>query len=127
MKYDKATQEFNEALNLSKESQKPVIMHRIAWCYFHKDHQVEATNVLRSILVAKNTSPSLREEASRDYATFLAQGHVGPEQIKDLFDLSPESARSENLHYFASELDRLGKKKASLLVMATIGQTRENF
>ncbi len=115
MKYSDAEKDFKNAL--IDKSRTSYINSRLAWCAFHKDQLAKAMSIMTAILKDTAVDNTLKENASHDLATFTAQKTtIELSDVQKIVDLSPESSKDSNLTYFASELDRLGKKKAALLV-----------
>jgi hypothetical protein len=121
--YKKAEKDFKKALKFNEARRKPYINSRLAWSYFHEGQLDLAKQTIYGTLTSPETTDnSFKEEASRDYSTFLSQGKVSQTEIKKLADASPEPARKENLVYLASELDRLGKKSEAVAVWKVVGE-----
>ncbi|MBX9766028.1 MAG: hypothetical protein K2X47_02045, partial [Bdellovibrionales bacterium] len=114
-----------------KAPRKGYLLFRIAWSEFHQGNEVPAreamVRLLKSPELLKRKSDggidtALQEEASRDLATFLARSGIQARDLQLLSDLSPENVKIANMTYLATELDRTGKKKDSLLVWNILGQ-----
>lgn len=120
--YKAARDFYKKALQVKSAPRKWFVTYRLAWCGFHLGEVNKATHGLATLL-KENLEPSFAEEVSRDLATFYSRGQVGNKEIQTLAQMSPERTRGDNLQYLAKELDRLGKKKSALQVIAFIGAT----
>lgn len=129
-RYKQAQPHYEQALKIKETPRRGFVTYRLAWCHLNQGRRQVAINTLVSILkspeLLKLTTsdgvtldPSFHEDVSRDLATFLARGSVGPQQIRMLSELSPSAARRANLFFLGTETDRLGQKKASVLVWKT--------
>lgn len=128
--YKKALQLFKDAVSMKGTPRKGYLHFRIAWSEFHLGNQIPARQTMVQLLsspeLLKRKSDggidtALQEEASRDLATFLARSGIQAKDLKLLSDLSPDNVRVANLTTLATELDRTGRKKESLLVWNLLG------
>ncbi|MGE3974575.1 MAG: hypothetical protein AB7F59_08630 [Bdellovibrionales bacterium] len=133
----KATQHLESALKIGETKKKGLLTYRLAWCYLNQGRVSQATQKIEQILKTPallSTEASqgsqidtvFQEEVSRDFATFLAKGHVDRKVIENYVALSPEQARTDNLSYLASELDRTGKKQAALIAWQMVNLRQIN-
>lgn len=130
-KFKAALESFNKALEIRATPRPGFVKFRIAWCLFNMDKLKSAIQTLEHILrtpaltlnaKTRTQDVSFREEVSRDFATFISRSeNVTQADVNKVAQLTPESNRDENLNYFASELDRLGKKTPALMVWGIIG------
>jgi len=129
-----ALSNFEEALRRSGAERIGYIRYRMAWCDFNLGRHAEATEGLTRILkqsqwLRSETSgeavdTAFQQDIARDLVVFMAQQPVDENQVKILAGLTPESIRVENLRAFASELNRLGKKREVVLVWSYILNNR---
>ena len=98
--------------------------YRWAWCEFRAGKADRASGILKSLLLEPPRGVELdeqfREAASRDFATFLAQGAHPEEGLDALWNASPSRAKYENFIYFSSELDRLGRAAEARQALARL-------
>ncbi|MCB0341231.1 MAG: hypothetical protein H6626_01565 [Pseudobdellovibrionaceae bacterium] len=116
---------FTKALSFNIDS-AGYTASKIAWCYFNLGDAKSAVNWQTKILqsesyLSRSTSSglevdeSIHMDAARDLATFLAQTPVTKNDVVQLFNLSPEDHKLDNVSYLAEELERLGKTPSSLI------------
>jgi len=109
---------------------KALVEFRLAWCHLNLGNTQKAIQILVGLLKnpamlktqttdGQNVDPSFVQDLTRDLARFLARTDVKPRDIEMLKSFSPDKIRKENLYTLAIETDRLGKKSASLLVLAS--------
>ncbi len=116
--FQKSKDYFLEAINAHFEDQN-LAKYKIAWCNYRLGKIDLAVSDLFKLLVhqSKNNQASLfHEQISYDLATFLAKKSPQGQEIKQLYSLSPQNKRTNNLIYLANELVRLGHKKKAILV-----------
>lgn len=126
-KISKAREYLKKSLTFKETPRKGYIAYRISWCDFNQGKQASASQGLVTILKSKDLlgpEESFQEEVARDLATFYAKGQVGKTEIQRLFDLTPVKSRDENMSYFATELERLGKKSSALLAWSFVNQRK---
>jgi TolA-binding protein len=125
-KFKAAIAHFEKALANKNIQKRGQLTYRLAWCQLNLGNLKSAKANLEVILKnpdlmsfnvgdQRKLDTAFQEEVSRDYATFLARGEITDADITNLLNLSPEANRSNNLYHLANELDRLGKKKMSLI------------
>ncbi len=132
--FKKSKEHFDTALKTPNIVRASYAKYRIAWCEFHIGRTEVAIKNLRTLLSDVQSfkksngehDQSFQEEASRDYATFIARRDLKDGDIESVLNLSPENVRQANLTYLATELDRTGKKKSALRVWAIIGLQNPN-
>lgn len=135
--FSKSKDLYEKALKLSSPGMKGSITYRIAWCKLNLGQTSEATAQLKKVLstpelMTRETTEgsvfdaSFQEDVSRDLATFFARGTVTQKEINELKALSPETAQKGNVEYLATETDRLGNKKASLLAWSAYLELEPN-
>lgn len=125
-KFKDAKKHFEKALSYKNIQKRGQLTYRLAWCHLNLGNLKSAKANLEVILKnpdlvsfnsgdQRKVDTAFQEEVSRDYATFLARGEVTDADISTLINLSPEANRTSNVYHLANELDRLGKKKMSLI------------
>lgn len=125
----KTALKYFEAARRENLKNRALVEYRIAWCHLNLGHNQKAISTIVNLLQnpelmatqttdGKNVDPSFVQDVSQDLAKFLAHSEIGPRQIQLLRDLSPDNMRKSNLHTLGTETDRLGNKKASLVVWA---------
>lgn len=135
--FSKSKELYLKALAISSDGMKGSITYRLAWCKLNLGETAEATALIKKVLstpelMSRETPDGLKfdqsfqEDVSRDLATFLARGTVTQKEIETLKQLSPEAAQKTNVEYLATETDRLGNKKASLLAWDAYLQLEPN-
>jgi hypothetical protein len=113
--FKKALKHYELALEEKNLPRRTQVIYRMAWSLLNLDRLSAALQHLENLLEGPLPDATFRQEVSRDYATFLARGEVRSFQITRLLDLSPPESRTENIYQLANELDRLGKKRESLM------------
>ncbi|MEQ1877551.1 MAG: hypothetical protein ABL958_12970, partial [Bdellovibrionia bacterium] len=107
------------------------------WCQFNLNQAPQATETLFQVLkspryLTRSTTEGaavdsgFQAEASRDLATFMSRGRVGPREIQTMLEVSPKDTGLDNLVYMADELDRVGKKSDSYKVWSAVIERRSN-
>ncbi len=135
--FSKSKDLYEKAFKLSSAGMKGSITYRIAWCKLNLGQTSEATAQLKKVLstpelMTRETAEgsvfdaSFQEDVSRDLATFFARGTVTQKEINELKALSPELTQKGNVEYLATETDRLGNKKASLLAWSAYLELEPN-
>lgn len=133
----KAKELYLKALNISSPGMKGSINYRLAWCKLNLGETEQATALIKKVLstpelLSRDTKdglkfdPSFQEDVSHDLASFLARSTVTNKEIEELKELSPESAQKTNVEYLATETDRLGNRKGSLLAWAAYLELEPN-
>jgi len=138
--FKKARNHFEKAVINQNVQKRGQLIYRLAWCHLNLGNLNFAKQNLEKLLRnpellsyrsgdQSKIDNSFHEEVSRDYATFIARSeNVTESDINNVINLSPEASRTNNLYHLANELDRLGKKKASLMAwrVANSRQTDPN-
>ena len=135
--FSKSKSFYEKALKISSEGMKGSITYRIAWCKLNLGDTAQATAMIRKILntpelMTRETSQgptfdaSFQVDVSRDFATFLARGQVSQKSIEELKAVSPEKVQKSNVEYLATEADRLGDRKGSLLAWSAYLELEPN-
>lgn len=125
----KTALKYFEAARRENLKNRALVEYRLAWCHLNLGSNDKAIKTMVNLLRdpellstqstnGKTVDPSFVQDASRDLAKFLAHAEVGPRQISLLRDLSPDKYRKDNLYTLGRETDRLGNKRASLVVWA---------
>jgi tetratricopeptide (TPR) repeat protein len=122
----RARPHFAKVLDIPQAGSKGLAAYRMAWCDFN-DGKLETAidglvGILRSSSLLSRSSSSgviqvdrqFHEEVSRDLATFLARRPMSQKEAELVFELSPESARINNIVYLANEAERLGQVTAAI-------------
>lgn len=132
-----ALKNFQTSVRLSEPNKRGYLTYRVAWSQLNLGNQPAAVNTLVRILrspqlLTRDSSQgpifdeSFQEDASRDLATFLCRGDVGPRDIRLLESLTPARAKRDNLHHLATECERLGNKHAALVAWAEFLENETN-
>jgi len=125
--FAKAQGFYSEVLKNASAGSKGLAAYRSAWCSFNMgDINTSVTQMEKILktpaLLTRNGSgpsqvdPQFHEEVSRDYATFLAKKNLENKDYENLYNLSPENIRVQNVQSLALDLERIGKKADSLKV-----------
>lgn len=123
-KYGKALKHFNKAAkHFSSNAQ---IKLRRAWCYYYLGQPARGVTILAALMNnPQGLSPQMLDQASRDWATLMAQKGVTEKDVRNLYRLSPEVSKAENLNFLAQELTRLGKKRQALMAVAVLNENKK--
>lgn len=117
---------YSKALEFSELRRKALASYRVAWSNFQLGNVAEAKSVLvkmlnTPVLLTTNYNghtasidSQFHQEVSRDLATFMARQAVTAADVKELYELSEQSVKIDNVSYLAGELERLGHKAASI-------------
>lgn len=137
--YKKAQGHYQTILSLPQSNSKGLSSYRNAWCSFNLGDHANAITQIETILktpglLSKSSmngdkseiNVQFHEEVSKDYATFLTQKTVTINEVKKLYQLSPETTKQSNVQYLAYELERLGKKADSLMAWREANSTITN-
>lgn len=135
--FAKSKELYEKALKISARGMQGSILYRIAWCKLNLGEGPQATALLKKILnnpelLTRQTpqgaifDASFQEDVSRDLATFIARGRVTQKEIAELKQLSPDAVEKNNVEYLATETDRVGNRKASLLAWAAYLELEPN-
>lgn len=125
--FAKAQGFYQEVLKNTVAPSRGYAAYRSAWCAFHRGDLASALQQMEQILktpalltrkgsIQTSADPQFYEEVSRDYTTFLSQKNIEVQDIENLFKLSPDSLRVENVKSLALEAERLGKTAEALRV-----------
>jgi hypothetical protein len=125
--FSKASGLYSKVLSIDGASSQGLAAYRKAWCSFRMGNLDEALVQLQEIL--KNPKLQSRmsvsrgvadnqflEEVSRDMATFMAARGIKDGDAAQLYSLSPDSFKIQQVTILAREGLRLGQKQASLKV-----------
>lgn len=113
-----------------KDPQSPMrgfASYRIGWILFNQNKIGLAVSRLKEILstpelmkrsmaVGSGVDTQFQEEVSYDLATMMAKDQFNEAAIKELFKLSPEKTKIQNVQTLALEQERLGRKTEALTV-----------
>ncbi|MCB9027411.1 MAG: tetratricopeptide repeat protein [Bdellovibrionaceae bacterium] len=135
--YEEAYQLYEQVLIEPKAQRKALAAYRQAWCKFNLGKTNEAVEkmevILRTPSLLSKTSDGTvavddhyKAEVSKDYSTFIAKKGSTIEDIKKVYQLSPESSRLTNINYLASELERLGQKEEAIEAFEFVLKKEEN-
>jgi tetratricopeptide (TPR) repeat protein len=123
--YIKAREHYAAVVN-GTTGNKGLAAYRLAWCDFNSGKlEASLAGMVRILktpeLLSRGVNSDVlqidrqfHEEVSRDYATFMARRPVSLDDAKQLFELSPESAKLSNISYLAGETERLGQVKPAI-------------
>jgi len=123
--YPKAQGYYQEVLKNSAASSRGLAAYKLAWCAFNTGDVKTAISQTEEILNTpalltrsgssqSQVDPQFQEEVSRDFVTFLAKKNIENKDIENLFKLSPENVRVQNVKSLALEEERVGKKAEAL-------------
>lgn len=124
--FKKAKAEYEKSLAIEETQQKGLVHYRLAWCLFNLDQVSQAIAKLEMVLQNPKLTEykgvdgitqdeSFKIDVSKDLASFYARTPITQKTLNKVINLSPASHRMQNIHYLASEADRLGKKKEAAL------------
>jgi tetratricopeptide (TPR) repeat protein len=124
--YKQAKERFELALAKQRDNKSPAIYHKLAWCYYRlKQTNQAVTAMKRAVEYAqrdKEKSLSIREEALRDLALFMAESG----DVQGAIDYFSKMANGDDsympklLEKLAKELERTVQYEKSLKVHETI-------
>jgi hypothetical protein len=125
--FAKAQNYYQDVLKNASANSRGLAAYRSAWCAFNLGDINSSIKQMEQILktpalLARNGSsqtqvdPQFQEEVSRDYATFIAKKSIESNDIENLFKLSPENIRVQNVKSLALDAERLGKTADALKV-----------
>lgn len=126
-RFVEAEKHFSAALKAkSNVANAGLVTYHLAWCQLNQGQFQKANRTVLGLLhnqelftVEKDGrvefDQSFHDDVARDLVNFMAREEVGQKEIQKLLDLTPEHLRKENLHAFANELERLGKKASAAL------------
>ncbi|MFN7730041.1 MAG: hypothetical protein ACK5P7_12855 [Bdellovibrio sp.] len=125
--FAEARKGYQEVLKIPTASSRGLAAYRSAWSSFNLGDSQGASQELILILKtpalltrtgvsASQIDPQFKEEVSRDLATFLSKNALEPSDVEQLFSLSPENTRVQNVTLLAAEAERVGRKKEALMV-----------
>lgn len=125
--YKTAKSFYEKVVGNPAAASKGLAAYRVAWCNFNLGNLVEAQTAIETILKTPSlltrgssgtsqVDPQFQEEVSRDYVTFISKSEVTQAKIENLFNLSPATARVQNVQSLALEAERVGRKNEALMV-----------
>ncbi|MCJ8276347.1 MAG: tetratricopeptide repeat protein, partial [Bdellovibrionales bacterium] len=123
--FKKASELYQKAINISATPKKPFLKYRLAWSLRNSGKPIPATITLKALLTSRKSLENAKDtgldkafwaDGAQDLASFMAHQNVTRKQIAELQSLSPEEQKWSNVYALGKELDRLGKKKQSLIV-----------
>ena len=131
--FSKAEQEFLSALALTGLNERSAIwQYRLAWARLNQGKTRLAIQSLETLLnqpenlgSAPPDYSSFHEDISRDYATFLAKVKIEKQSLSKLLRVTPPSALKDNLHFFASEAERLSQPEGALLIWSAYSDLKD--
>lgn len=128
----KAQSFYQDVIKNAAANSRGLAAYRSAWCSFNMGNIDAALQQTEQILktpalLTRNggaqaqVDPQFQEEVSRDYATFMAKkGHIDTKDFENLYQLSPETARIQNVKSLALDAERIGKKAEALKVWSFV-------
>ncbi len=121
----KAIPEFEKAFVTTVTEDQIYIQYRIAWCHFNSSSIKNAiAHIQNAIRIARdNKNDGWYGDLMRDYATLLSHGQFGATEIETFAGFSKPEERNQNLKFLGEEAERLGNKKAALLIWRQYLQT----
>lgn len=125
----KTALKYLEAARHENLKNRALVDYRIAWCQLNLGQNHKAVQSMIALLKnpkvlsttsadGKTVDANFVQDASNDLAKFLARTKVNTTTIALVRSLSPDKGRKANLYTLASESDRMGKKRESLVVWA---------
>lgn len=111
--------------NETNPGSKGFATYKLGWCLYNLGQFSDSKEKLLSVLktpayLSKSGSSeaivdqSFKEQVARDYAQISGQDFKDSD-LKNVYDLSPENKRLDNVGVLASELERTGKKAEALM------------
>ena len=132
--WGKAQSFYDKSIETSNNESKGYATYRLAWAHFNQGHGAVAKEKLLTILktpalLSKSgshqavTDVAFHEQVAKDYA-IISGAHFDESDLKNIFELSPEKKRLENLFAVSSELERTAKKKEALIAWSFLYQNQ---
>ena len=123
--WGKAQSYYDKSIEAVNSESKGYATYRLAWAHFNQGHGLVAKEKLITILktpafLSKSgsnqavTDVAFHEQVAKDYA-IISGAHFDEADLKNIFELSPEKKKLENLFAVSSELERTAKKKEALI------------
>jgi hypothetical protein len=119
--YSESIKYYNQALEQNNFSRKGMAYYRLAWCHYNLGQIEKSIQTMEKILSTPklltrsgdnlvNVDQDFKLEVAKDYTVFMAHSTaINEASIKQVYNLSPEASRMENVTFLAKELERLGR------------------
>lgn len=135
--FQEARSAFAEVLKIPSASSRGLAAYRMAWCSFNLGESKAAVEQLQTLLKTKEwqsrggtsetqVEQSFLVEVSQDLATFMAKQGANVDDIKSLYELSPESAKLPNVTRLARELERLGDRNGAIAAWSYVNERQKD-
>ncbi len=136
--FAKAAPLYEKVKNSKFKKRKGLAYYKHSWCQFNNGQVKLGIAGLSKILITPelltrnggadviSVDNEFKEEVSRDLATFYTKSAATIEDAQQIYKLSPPSTRQSNIDYFASELERIGKKKLASQVWQLVMNSETN-
>ena len=119
---------YNNALKTKNPPREGYLVHRKAWTHYALAQNRKAVRLLEIVLktpkLLSDKSGRIDEiflkEVATDFALFSAKLPITSSVVKKVVDLTPRRNLQEVLFTFSEETERLGKHRATLLVLNAI-------
>lgn len=132
-RFSAARKHYENALKNSETPRRGWIHYRIAWCELNLNQAEKGKARLLTVLKTPEllriestdgikADESFQEDIAHDLTIFYGRTGFSQADIENLWSLSPVDARKEILIELANEAERLGQKRASIAVWATLAQ-----
>lgn len=117
-----ARMHYQKALDYPDLRRKSLASYRVAWSNFQQGDVAAAKAMLVKMLKtpellttnyngqSASIDSQFHQEVSRDLATFMSRGGISASDVSQLYTLSEDGVKIDNISYLASELERLGHK-----------------
>lgn len=131
-----AAQNYSKSIELSSPESKGFATYKLGWSEFNLGKVTEAKKYLLSVLQSPAMlskagttetviDQAFHEQVSKDFSTISAS-QFKEEDLKNIFEFSPEKKKFENLFVVSNELERTGKKKEAITAWTYLYQNQAN-
>ncbi|MCB0392710.1 MAG: tetratricopeptide repeat protein, partial [Bdellovibrionales bacterium] len=135
--YQQALKYYSQVLDIQESKRKSLAAYKQAWCLFNLGKTQESIDKLVVILKTPSlltkisegvvsVDPHYKAEVAKDLSTFVAKKGASLEDIKMVYELSPDSSRITNVSYLANELERLGQTSLAISAYDFVLQKEED-
>ena len=127
-KFKEAHALYVQALADKDLENRPLVIYNKAWCEFNMDQLNKAIATLFDLLShpdqitrdnedGKFYDAAFHTDLLKDLATFYSKRTVTENEINAFEKLIPQGQRKQMLLHFATEVDRIGQKKAAQIIL----------
>ncbi len=126
--FKEAHKNYSAALQDKELMNRPLVIYNKAWCEFNMEQVNRAIATLFALLSHPEQITRQNEEGQvydaafhtdllKDLATFYAKKTVTAQEINSFENLIPKGNEKEMLMHFATEVDRIGQKRAAQIIL----------